>query len=55
MREALADGQSNKEIARTLAISPNTVKTHIARLYAKLEVNGRVQAIEAARSLHLIP
>ena len=53
--EALADGQSNKEIARTLAISPNTVKTHIARLYAKLEVNGRVQAIEAARSLHLIP
>ena len=53
--EALADGQSNKEIARTLAISPNTVKTHIARLYEKLQVNGRVQAIGEARSLHLIP
>ncbi len=53
--EALADGQSNKEIARTLAISPNTVRTHIAKLYAKLKVNGRVRAIEEARSLHLIP
>ncbi len=53
--EALADGQSNKEIARSLDISPNTVKTHIAKLYAKLQVNGRVQAIEEARPLHLIP
>jgi len=53
--EALADGQSNKEIARTLAISPNTVKTHIANLYAKLKVSGRVRAIEEARKLHLIP
>lgn len=53
--EALTDGQSNKEIGRTLDISPNTVKTHIARLYEKLKVNGRVRAIERARSLHLIP
>lgn len=53
--EALALGQSNKEIARTLDISPNTVKTHIARLYAKLNVTGRVRAIEEARTLHLIP
>ncbi len=52
---ALAAGQSNKEIARTLAISPNTVKTHITRLYEKLQVSGRVRAIEQARSLHLIP
>lgn len=52
--EALAEGQSNKQIARTLDISPNTVKTHIAKLYAKLQVNGRVRAIEEARSLHLI-
>ena len=52
--EALADGQSNKEIGRTLDISPNTVKTHVARLYTKLQVNGRVRAIEEARSLHLI-
>lgn len=51
----LASGQSIKEIARTLAISPNTVKTHVARVYEKLEVDRRVQAIEKARWLALIP
>lgn len=51
----LASGQSNKEMARTLGISPNTVKTHIARVFEKLEVQKRVQAIEKARSLALIP
>ena len=51
----LASGQSNKEMARTLAISPNTVKTHLARVYEKLEVARRVQAIEKARWLRLIP
>lgn len=53
--EMLASGQSNKELARTLAISPNTVKTHLARIYEKLEVERRVQAIEKARCLALIP
>jgi DNA-binding CsgD family transcriptional regulator len=53
--EMLASGQSNKELARTLGISPNTVKTHLARLYEKLEVQKRVQAIEKARWLSLIP
>lgn len=53
--KALAAGQSNKEIGQTLNISPNTVKTHVARLYAKLQVNGRIKAIEEARSLHLLP
>lgn len=53
--EALAGGDSNKEMARRLGISPNTVKTHIARVYDKLEVQRRVQAIEKARSLALIP
>ena len=51
----LASGQSNKELARTLGISPNTVKTHVARVYEKLEVQKRVQAIEKARWLALIP
>jgi DNA-binding CsgD family transcriptional regulator len=51
----LASGQSNKEMARTLAVSPNTVKTHVARVYAKLDVARRVQAIEKARWLRLIP
>lgn len=55
MLEALATGESNKEIARRLGISPNTVKTHLARVYEKLEVQKRVQAIEKARFLALIP
>lgn len=52
--ERLASGQSNKELARALEISPNTVKTHLASLYAKLEVRNRIEAIEKARSLALI-
>jgi DNA-binding CsgD family transcriptional regulator len=52
--ELLASGQSNKEMARMLGISPNTVKTHVARVYEKLEVQRRIQAIEKARWLALI-
>jgi DNA-binding CsgD family transcriptional regulator len=55
MLEALAAGDSNKEIARRFGISPNTVKTHLARVYEKLGVGRRVQAIEKARFLSLIP
>ncbi len=51
----LAAGHSNKEIARTLDVSPNTVKTHVANLYAKLDVARRTQAVEKARLLALIP
>jgi len=53
--DRLAAGESNKEIARRLGISPNTVKTHVARVYEKLEVQRRVQAVEKARFLALIP
>ena len=52
--ELLATGQSNKEIARKLFISPNTVKTHVANLYTKLEVSKRLEAVNAARELGLI-
>lgn len=51
----LASGQSNKEMARELGISPNTVKTHVSRIYEKLTVERRVHAIEKARLLALIP
>ena len=51
----LAKGASNKEIARALDVSPNTIKTHVASLFLKLEVSGRGKAVEAARSLALIP
>lgn len=53
--DQLSKGASNKEIARDLGVSPNTVKTHISNLYLKLEVNGRGKAVEAARRLSLIP
>jgi len=53
--DRLAAGESNKEIARRLGISPNTVKTHVARVYDKLSVQRRVQAVEKARFLALIP
>ncbi|MEI9996688.1 MAG: response regulator transcription factor [Rhizomicrobium sp.] len=51
----LATGQSNKEIARSLGVSPNTVKSHILRLFEKLEVQRRTQAIHKARELRLVP
>lgn len=51
----LASGQSIKEMARALAISPNTVKTHVARVYEKLNVSRRVPALDKARELALIP
>ncbi|CAN5255496.1 response regulator transcription factor [soil metagenome] len=53
--EKLAAGQSNKEIARTMGLSPNTVKTHLAHLFEKLDVSRRTQAVGKARDLHLIP
>lgn len=52
--DALASGESNKELARRFGISPNTVKTHVARIYGKLGVQRRVQAIEKARLLAVI-
>ena len=51
----LAAGKSNKEIASKLGVSPNTVKTQIASLYQKLEVQRRTQAVQKARDLALIP
>jgi DNA-binding NarL/FixJ family response regulator len=51
----LAAGKSNKEIARDLGVSPNTIKTQIASLYQKLDVQRRTQAIQKARDLALIP
>ncbi len=53
--ELLAAGHANKVIARRLAISPNTVKTHVARVFEKLEVASRTQAIHKARALDILP
>ena len=50
----VAQGQSNKEIARTLGISPETVKTHLENVYNKLAVERRAQAIARAKDLALL-
>ena len=51
----LADGQTNKEMARRLSLSPNTIKTHLANLYGKLDASRRTQAVSKARALSIIP
>ena len=50
----LAQGYSNKEIARSLGVSPDTIKDHLARLYAKLDARDRTDAVSRARALGLI-
>lgn len=53
--QALAAGLANKQIARQLDVSPNTVKTHVARLFEKLGAQRRTEAIRKARDLGLVP
>lgn len=52
--DLLAQGRSNKEIARELGVSANTVKTHLANVYAKLGARRRTEAVAAARRSGLI-
>lgn len=52
--QLVARGQSNKEIARSLDISSETVKWHLKNVYAKLEVTSRIQALHRARALSLL-
>jgi len=53
--ELMAQGNSNQEIAEKLFLSVNTVKTHLANLFLKLEVSRRTQAVQKAKELRLIP
>ena len=50
----LAQGQSNKEIARTLQITEDTVKSHVKHILAKLGVQSRTQAVLSAQQRGLI-
>lgn len=50
----LAQGRSNKEIARRFELTENTVKFHLKNIYSKLSVNRRTQAIAAARRREII-
>jgi LuxR family transcriptional regulator, maltose regulon positive regulatory protein len=46
---------SNQEIAGTMMISVNTVKTHLKAIYRKLDASGRREAVQRGRELALIP
>ncbi len=52
--QLMARGLSNQEIADTLFLSLATVKTHSSRLFEKLDVKRRTQAVEKARQQKLI-
>ena len=45
----LSEGQSNKEIARTLSMSGNTARTHVRNIFRKLDVHSRLEAVRVAR------
>src|SRR5699024_6433612 len=52
--QLLTDGQSNRDIAKTLRISEKTVKNHISSLFKKMKVNDRTQAVVAAIRNHWV-
>ena len=51
----IAAGLSNKEIADKLYVSENTVKTHTASVFEKLNARRRTQAVQLAKEAGLLP
>lgn len=52
--QLMADGLSNQEIADRLFLSLNTIKTHSLRLFSKMDVERRTQAVDKAKKLNII-
>lgn len=52
--KAISQGMSNQQIAEALFISINTVKTHVLRIYGKLDVRNRTEAALKAERLNLV-
>ena len=52
--EFIARGRSNKEIARELGVAPETIKTHLKRIFQKLSAESRTQAVVRAQSLGVL-
>ncbi len=50
----VAEGLSNQHIAARLHLTEGTVKSHLARVYTKLDVDSRTAAVAAATALGLI-
>jgi DNA-binding CsgD family transcriptional regulator len=53
--QLMANGLSNQEIASALFVSLNTIKTHTSKLFEKMDVKRRTQAIEQGKRSGLIP
>lgn len=53
--ELIASGLSNKEIADRIFVSENTVKTHLSRLFEKLNARRRTQAVQLGKELGILP
>lgn len=51
----LAQGADKDMIARRLVISPETARTHVQNILAKLEVHSRLEAAAFARRIHVVP
>jgi LuxR family transcriptional regulator, maltose regulon positive regulatory protein len=49
----LSSGQSNRDVARALALSPDTVKWHLKNIFGKLGVSNRTQAVLRLQELGL--
>ena len=53
--EHIAAGESTREMAAALFVSENTIKTHTSRLFDKLNVKRRTQAVHEGKRLGIIP
>jgi ATP/maltotriose-dependent transcriptional regulator MalT len=53
--ELIAQGMSNREIAKKLFVSENTVKTHSSRVFDKLGAKRRTQAVQLGKKFGLLP
>jgi two-component system, NarL family, response regulator LiaR len=53
--QLMAQGLSNQEISERLFVSLNTIKTHSSKIFEKMEVKRRTQAVEMAQRLSIIP
>ncbi|MES2486779.1 MAG: response regulator transcription factor [Bacteroidota bacterium] len=52
--QLMGEGLSNAEIAERLFVSVSTIKTHSSKIFEKLDVKRRTQAVEKAKQLNII-